>query len=99
MPPGFVVRPDFVTEAEEAAFLSIANDIMAERPYRGDHYDSVISGYRECFVERWVDAAAEAAATRAREYAWEATAEDDGRGRRSHRGGWRTVPISDGRKR
>jgi len=70
---GLVLRHEFVSAAEEAALLEIADEHLAAVPYADDHYDSVIKGYRECAVSVFPDPHAEAAVQRMRLTAWRAT--------------------------
>jgi hypothetical protein len=72
---GLVLQHEFITRDEEAELLSLADERLAGEAYVDDHYDGVISGYRECAVPILeIDAPGAAAAVqRMRQAAWDAT--------------------------
>lgn len=72
---GLVLRHEFVTHSEEADLVALANEKLADEPYVEDHYDGVISGYRECGVPilEIHRPGAAAAVQRQREVAWSVT--------------------------
>jgi hypothetical protein len=72
-PNGLEVVEDFVTEEEEAALMQLAQDIMGDRRYETEHYDSVISGFRECFIDRFFDPKVARVVERMRAWAWAQT--------------------------
>jgi hypothetical protein len=72
-PHGLEVVEDFVTVEEEAALMRLAQDIMGDRRYETEHYDGVISGFRECFVERFFDPKVARVVERMRGWAWAQT--------------------------
>uniref|UniRef100_A0A3Q4GK11 AlkB homolog 7 n=1 Tax=Neolamprologus brichardi TaxID=32507 RepID=A0A3Q4GK11_NEOBR len=47
------VRTDFITEAEEAAFLRELDPGLKKKRYEFDHWDDAIHGYRETERLRW----------------------------------------------
>lgn len=79
---GLVLKHDFISQAEESALVSLADEKLGGEPYVEDHYDGVICGYRECGVPitdiHLRDAAA--AVQRQRQVAWSATHGAKGRG-------------------
>ena len=72
-PHGLEVVEDFVTEEEEAALMQLAQNIMGDRRYEAEHYDSIISGFRECFIDRFFDPKVARVVERMRTWAWAQT--------------------------
>lgn len=81
-PQGLQVVENFVTAEEEEALLKLAQEIMGDRQYQMEHFDSVISGYRECFVDRFFDPKVATVVDRMRAWAWHETQNDESRGDR-----------------
>ena len=46
-PTGIAVFPDFISAEEEAAWVAEVEPLMRRRRYESDHWDAVITGYRE----------------------------------------------------
>jgi len=44
---GFKVLPNFISDAEHDSLLKDANSFLAKKPFLNDHFDGVITGYRE----------------------------------------------------
>ena len=78
---GLFVFDEFVTVEEELGFSRCADEALSEMPYAGDHYDSVITQYRECPMSDFPDLGADAAFRRMRMIAWQATNGAPRRGR------------------
>eukprot|EP01048_Picozoa_sp_COSAG05_P031356 COSAG05_NODE_11407_length_515_cov_0.612981_1_plen_150_part_01 len=71
---GLLLRHGFASHAEEAALVAIADQQMRGQLYESEHYDSVITSYRECAVSDFsADADADAAVRRLRLTAWQVT--------------------------
>jgi len=81
-PHGLKVFEDFVSADEEQAVMDLADTIMHDREYRDDHYDGVITRYRECFLDNFPDPKVAAVVQRMRLWAWRETSGDPFRGPR-----------------
>ena len=79
---GLVVVHDFASTTEEAALLREADERLRSKPYETEHYDSIITGFRECAVESFANADAAEAVRRMRLLAWQTTAGAPRRGTR-----------------
>ena len=69
---GLVLQHDFISEAEERELVALADERLVDETYAEEHYDSVISGYRECGVPitEILAPGAAAAVQRMRQCAW-----------------------------
>jgi alkylated DNA repair protein alkB family protein 7 len=72
-PPSFCaddvrVVPNFVSKKEARALMTEVQPALRKKPYEGDHWDSVISAYRETEKSSWTSASNRAVIARA--HAW-----------------------------